>query len=196
MSERVEKNGLQVDAELAKFLETEVLAPLGRDAATFWAGFAELLRRFVPRNIALLDRRDELQAKIDRWHGEQRGKPHDATAYRAFLEQIGYLQPEPEAFTVGTANVDPEIAALAGPQLVVPVLNARFLLNAANARWGSLYDAYYGTDALPLAPAASGPGYDAERGAAVIDAARAFHDLTVPLNERSWREIDGAHDLD
>jgi malate synthase len=196
LSERIEKSGLQVDAALAQFLETEVLAPLGRDATSFWAGFAELLRRFAPRNIALLDKRDALQAKIDRWHGEQRGKPHDAAAYRAFLEEIGYLLPEPEPFEVGTTKVDPEIAALAGPQLVVPVLNARFLLNAANARWGSLYDAYYGTDALPQAPAAAGPGYDAARGAAVIDAARAFLDIAVPLSERSWSEIESEQDLD
>ncbi len=196
MGERVGKSGLQVDAALAQFIEDEVLGPLGREAPAFWAGFAELLRRFSPRNIALLDKRDELQARIDRWHGEQRGKPHDAAAYRAFLEEIGYLQPEPAAFEVGTANVDPEIAALAGPQLVVPVLNARFLLNAANARWGSLYDAYYGTDALPDAPAAAGPGYDPARGAAVIEAARAFLDIAVPLVERSWSEIEGAEDLD
>jgi malate synthase len=196
LSERVERSGLQVDAALAQFLEAEVLAPLGRDAAAFWASFADLLRKFSPRNIALLDRRDALQAKIDRWHADQRGKPHDAAAYRAFLEEIGYLEPEPAPFEVGTANVDREIATLAGPQLVVPVLNARFLLNAANARWGSLYDAYYGTDALPQAPAAGGPGYDAARGAAVIEAARAFLDLAVPLVERSWSAIDGERDLD
>lgn len=196
MSERIEKSGLQVDAALARFLEQEVLAPLGRDVAAFWAGFAALLARFSPRNIGLLDRRDELQAKIDRWHAGQRGKPHDAAAYRAFLEEIGYLLPEPEPFAIATANVDPEIAALAGPQLVVPVLNARFLLNAANARWGSLYDAYYGTDALPDAPASAGSGYDPERGAAVIEAARAFLDIAVPLVDRSWTEIEGAQDLD
>jgi malate synthase len=196
LSERVEKSGLQVDAALAQFIEADVLAPLGRDSTAFWAGFADLLRRFVPRNLALLDRRDELQAKIDRWHGEQRGKPHDAAAYGAFLEEIGYLQPEPEPFEIATANVDGEIAAMAGPQLVVPVLNARFLLNAANARWGSLYDAYYGTDSLPQAPAAAGGGYDAARGAAVIEAARAFLDLAVPLIERSWSEIEGEQDLD
>jgi malate synthase len=173
-----------------------VLVPLGRDTTAFWAGVADLLRRFGPRNMALLDRRDELQAKIDRWHADRRGKTHDGAAYRAFLEEIGYLQPEPEPFTIGTANVDPEISALAGPQLVVPALNARFVLNAANARWGSLYDAYYGTDALPHAPAAVGSGYDRLRGAAVIDAARAFLDLAVPLIDRSWEEVAGAHELD
>ena len=196
MGERVDRSGLQVDAALAGFLETDVLTPLGHDAAAFWAGFADVLRRFAPRNWNLLDKRDELQAAIDRWHAERRGRPHDGRAYRAFLEEIGYLQPEPKSFTIGTRHVDPEIAALAGPQLVVPVLNARFLLNAANARWGSLYDAYYGTDALPHAPAAKGPGYDPARGAAVIEAARAFLDIAVPLAAQSWAEVAGPDDLD
>jgi len=191
--ERVEMSGLRVDAALAEFLEREVLTPLGRDASAFWEGFADLVRRFAPRNLALLARRNELQARIDRWHAEQHGKPHDGAAYRAFLEDIGYLQPEPEPFAIGTDNVDPEIAALAGPQLVVPVLNARFVLNAANARWGSLYDAYYGTDALPHAPAAKGPGYDSDRGAAVIEAARAFLDLAVPLEDGTWAELGDPH---
>jgi malate synthase len=195
LRDRVERSGLRIDAALAEFLEAEVLAPLERDAAAFWSGFADLLRRFGPRNLALLDRRDALQAQIDRWHAERRGQRHDGAAYRAFLEGIGYLQPEPEPFAIATANVDPEIAVLAGPQLVVPVLNARFLLNAANARWGSLYDAYYGTDALPHAPPASGPGYDPERGAAVIAAARAFLDLAVPLADRSWGEVAGPDDF-
>jgi malate synthase len=194
VSERVECSGLKVDAALAEFLESEVLAPLDRDSATFWAGFAELLRRFAPRNLALLDTRDALQAKIDRWHGEQRGKPHDAKAYRAFLESIGYLVPDPAPFKIGTRNVDPEIATMAGAQLVVPALNARFVLNAANARWGSLYDAYYGTDALD-APAAEGPDYDPKRGAAVIAAARAFLDVALPLDDLSWSEIEGPERL-
>jgi malate synthase len=196
LGQKVEKSGLQVDAALADFIEGEVLAALGRDAARFWSGFAALLRQFVPRNIALLDKRDELQAVIDRWHADRRGQRHDPAAYRAFLEEVGYLQPEPEPFTIGTRNVDPEIAALAGPQLVVPVLNARFLLNAVNARWGSLYDAYYGTDALPHAPPPNGPGYDPARGAAVIEAARAFLDLAVPLASGSWADISGPGDLE
>ncbi len=194
--ERVEKYGLQVDAALADFIETEILVPLGRDIGAFWAGFAELVSRFAPRNRHLLDKRDELQARIDRWHAERRGQPHDATAYRAFLEEIGYLVPEPEPFEIGTRNVDPEIAAMAGPQLVVPALNARFLLNAANARWGSLYDAYYGTDALPHAPPAQGESYDPARGAAVIEAARAFLDLALPLHDDSWSDIAGPQDID
>jgi malate synthase len=195
VGERVEKSGLQVDAALATFLEGDVLAPLGRDAAPFWAGFAALLREFAPRNAALLDKRDWLQWKIDHWHAEQRGKPHDPAAYRAFLEEIGYLVPEPEPFEIETRNVDPEIASLAGPQLVVPALNARFVLNAANARWGSLYDAYYGSDALPHAPPAEGPAYDAARGAAVIEAGRAFLDLALPLQGESWHDVIGPDDL-
>ena len=159
--------GIEVDPALAAFLESEVLEPLGRDAQAFWEGFAALLATFVPRNAALLAKGEKLQQQIDAWHVEGAGKPHDAAAYRAFLEDIGYLVPEPGAFTIGTQNVDPEIATMAGPQLVVPILNARFLLNAANARWGSLYDALYGTDALDAPPPRPG-GYDEVRGAVVI----------------------------
>ncbi|HQA18240.1 MAG TPA: malate synthase G [Novosphingobium sp.] len=179
MSERVEKAGLKVDAALAAFVEAQVLAPLGKDAGEFWAGFAALLDRFVPANRALLAKRDDLQARIDGWHQDRAGKPIDQSEYQAFLREIGYLVPEPAPFTIGTQNVDPEIATMAGPQLVVPVLNARFLLNAANARWGSLYDAYYGTDALDAPPARPG-GYDKQRGAAVVAAARAFLDGAIP----------------
>jgi len=179
MSNRVERSGLAVDAALAAFVEGEVLGPLGRDAAVFWAGFAALLARHVPTNRALLAKRDALQAQIDAWHLERAGQPLDAAAYKAFLTEIGYLVPEPAPFQIGTRNVDAEIATMAGPQLVVPVLNARFLLNAANARWGSLYDAFYGTDALD-APAARPGGYDTARGAAVVAAARKFLNAAVP----------------
>ena len=179
MSERVEKSGLQVDAALAVFIETEVLAPQGKDAAAFWAGFAALLDRLVPVNRALLAKRETLQAQIDAWHKERAGQPIDQAEYQAFLRQIGYLVPEPAPFAIGTSPVDPEIATMAGPQLVVPVLNARFLLNAANARWGSLYDAFYGTDALDAAPAKPG-GYDQARGSAVIAAVRGFLDSAIP----------------
>lgn len=179
MSERVEKAGLKVDAALAAFVEREVLTPLGHDAAKFWNGFAALLDRFVPQNRALLAKRDDLQAKIDAWHQDRAGKPLDQGEYQAFLREIGYLVAEPASFKIGTQNVDAEIATMAGPQLVVPVLNARFLLNAANARWGSLYDAYYGTDALDAPPTRPG-GYDKDRGAAVIKAARAFLDGAIP----------------
>jgi malate synthase len=172
-----------------------VLGPLGRDSDDFWTGFANLLGSFAPRNAALLARREELQTKIDAWHSERAGQPHDADAYRAFLEEIGYLVPEPGDFTIGTENVDPEIATMAGPQLVVPILNARFLLNAANARWGSLYDALYGTDALD-APAARPGGYDEERGAAVIVEARKLLDEILPLASGSWSDLDSLDDLE
>ncbi len=189
MTNYVTRAGLQVDSALAGFVDSEVLGPLGRDVDGFWQGFAELVATFAPRNRSLLETRDDLQAKIDAWHVERRGKPHDAASYRAFLEEIGYLVPEPDAFTIGTQNVDPEIATMAGPQLVVPVLNARFLLNAANARWGSLYDAFYGTDALEDAPVAKISGYDPERGAAVIKAGREFLDQAVPLKSGSWADL-------
>jgi malate synthase len=194
MNDRVERSGLQVDARLAQFLEGEVLAPLRRDPAQFWQGFSELLARFTPRNRELLAKRDKLQVQIDAWHVERAGKPIDASEYQAFLREIGYLVPEPGDFAIGTQNVDAEVAAMAGPQLVVPVLNARFLLNAANARWGSLYDAYYGTDALEAPPAKPG-GYEPERGAAVIQAGRAFLDLAVPLKGLSWADWDGSSEL-
>ena len=194
MSDYIERAGIAVDPALAEFVEREVLAPLGRDEDDFWRGFAALLGEFVPRNRALLEKREDLQRQIDDWHQAHRGQPHDASVYRAFLEKIGYLVPEPDAFTIGTRNVDPEIATMAGPQLVVPVLNARFLLNAANARWGSLYDALYGTDALDAPPARAG-GYDEARGAAVIAAAKAFLDEAVPLARGSWADLRGDPEL-
>ncbi len=193
MNERIERHGLQVDASLATFIDSEVLGPLGIEPQAFWQGFAALVHRFTPVNRALLDKRDALQAKIDAWHLDRRGKPIDAAEYRTFLTEIGYLVPEPADFLIGTQNVDPEIATMAGPQLVVPVLNDRFVLNAANARWGSLYDAWYGTDALDAAPAKPG-GYDKARGSAVVAAGRAFLDATFPLTTGSWTEWDGAGD--
>ncbi|MEP2734720.1 MAG: malate synthase G [Erythrobacter sp.] len=191
MSDIVTKSGLNVDAALAGFLESEVLAPLGRDTDAFWAGFAELLADFVPKNDHLLTKRAVLQQKIDDWHKERVGNPHDAEAYKAFLTEIGYLVPEPDDFTIGSENVDPEIATMAGPQLVVPILNARFLLNAANARWGSLYDAFYGSDALDAPPAKPG-GYDKVRGDAVIARGREFLDQAVPLASGSWADLTDA----
>ena len=194
MNERVAKAGLQVDAALAGFVDAEVLAPLGLDSAAFWQGFAALCDRFVPVNRALLAKREALQHAIDDWHLARDGHPHDGEAYRVFLREIGYLVPEPAPFQIGTENVDPEIARMAGPQLVVPMLNDRFVLNAANARWGSLYDAFYGTDALD-APAALPGGYDKVRGAAVVKAARAFLDSAVPLAGQSWSDWDGGETL-
>ena len=188
MTQYVTRAGIEADPKLADFIETEVLGPLSRDVDGFWQGFAALLEEFAPRNAALLAKREDLQAKIDAWHGEHAGKPHDGGAYRAFLQEIGYLVPEPADFTIGTQNVDPEIATMAGPQLVVPILNARFLLNAANARWGSLYDALYGTDVLDAPPAKPG-GYDEERGAAVIAEGRRLLDEIVPLASGGWADL-------
>ena len=190
MTDMTDRAGVSIDSRLATFLESEVLGPLSRDVEAFWQGFAALLAEFAPRNRALLARRESLQAQIDAWHIERAGKPHDAAAYKAFLTEIGYLVPEPGDFQIGTQNVDPEIATMAGPQLVVPILNARFLLNAANARWGSLYDAFYGTDALDVAPARPG-GYDEARGAAVIARGRQFLDATFPLaGGVSWADLE------
>ena len=185
----IDKAGLQVADNLANFIETQALPGTGIDPAAFWQGAADIFARFAPRNADLLATRDSLQAKIDAWHQARAGQPIDAGEYQAFLRDIGYLVPEPAPFTVTSANVDPEIATTAGPQLVVPVLNARFLLNAANARWGSLYDALYGTDAIPGAPA--GKGYDPARGAQVIAWAKAFLDRAVPLASGSWADLTG-----
>ncbi|GFM29793.1 malate synthase G [Novosphingobium sp. PY1] len=189
MTQRVERSGLQIDAGLAAFVEEKVLAPIGQDTDAFWSGFAQLLARFAPRNRELLEKRDHLQSQIDAWHMSRAGRPIEQGEYQAFLQDIGYLVPEPEGFSIGTRNVDPEIATMAGPQLVVPLLNARFLLNAANARWGSLYDAFYGTDALDAAPA-QGKGYDPVRGAAVIAEGRKFLDKALPLASGSWADVD------
>jgi len=191
MTTKIDRAGIQIDAPLAEFLQTQVLSPLERDVTAFWQGFAALLSEFAPRNRALLQKRENLQASLDEWHAARRGQPLQQHEYQAFLREIGYLVPEPANFQIGTQNVDPEIATMAGPQLVVPVLNARFLLNAANARWGSLYDAFYGTDALDAPPARPG-GYDEQRGAAVIKRGREFLDQAVPLAQGSWADLTDA----
>ncbi len=187
MPNYLDRAGLKVDARLARFIEEEALQGLGINTEKFWTDVAPLFTRFAPENRALLAHRDELQAQIDAWHDKRAGQPHDAASYRAFLTEIGYLTPEPASFTIGTKNVDDEVAAIAGPQLVVPALNARFVLNAANARWGSLYDAFYGTDAIE--PPTSAKGYDAIRGAKVIARAKAFLDETLPLAVGSHADV-------
>ena len=188
MSNYVNRAGLQIASVLADFVETKALVGTGVEADALWQGLADVLARFVPVNRALLAKRDDLQAKLDAWHKAHPGPIDDMVSYQAFLRQIGYLVPEPAPFAIGTHNVDAEIATMAGPQLVVPSLNDRFVLNAANARWGSLYDALYGTDALDAPPARAG-GYDAERGAAVVKAAKAFLDTAVPLKSGTWAEL-------
>ena len=190
MTEFLNRSGLSVDSRLADFIEQRALPGTGLDVTKFWDAFAGLLGKFTPENAALLIKREDLQVQIDAWHHGRAGQAHDAAAYQAFLRKIGYLVPEPAPFSVGTQNVDPEIATMAGPQLVVPALNARFALNAANARWGSLYDAFYGTDALDAPPAKPG-GYDGDRGAAVIARAKAFLDEAVPLASGSWADWRG-----
>ena len=177
---------LWVHQTLHDFVEGELLPGTGLTPAAFWGALEAILADFGPRNAALLDRRDALQARIDGWWRERRGKTFDVAEETAFLREIGYLEPEPADFRIGTANVDPEIATLAGPQLVVPVSNDRYALNAANARWGSLYDALYGTDAL--APPTGAMGYDPIRGARVIAFAREFLDRVAPLREGSHAE--------
>ncbi len=189
MADRVSVHGLQVARELHDFISKEALPGSGVDADKFWAGFAALAVRLMPQNKALLGERDRLQAAIDGWHKAHPARPIDTAAYTAFLKEIGYLQPEGADFQIGTANVDPEIATVAGPQLVVPLTNARFALNAANARWGSLYDALYGTDAISLeGELAPGKAYNSKRGEKVIAFAREALDKAVPLASGSWKD--------
>jgi malate synthase len=188
LSETVTIDGLTVARVLHDFVNNDVLPGTGVDATKFWNGFAALANELAPKNRALLARRDALQHQIDEWH-RRNGAPVDLEAYKAFLREIGYLVPEGPAFKVATENVDPEIATIAGPQLVVPVMNARYALNAANARWGSLYDALYGTDAISESDGAErGKGYNPKRGAKVIAWARDLLDQAAPLADAGWRD--------
>jgi malate synthase len=187
MSQRTEIYGLSVAKELFDFIENHALSGLTVTSDQFWSGLADMVHDLGPKNRALLLHREDLQKKIDSWHITLRGKDHDAAAYQKFLTEIGYLVPEPADFVISTQNVDPEIALIPGPQLVVPIMNARYALNAANARWGSLYDALYGTNAMGDLP--QGRGYDAARGARVIGWAKAYLDRAAPLVNGSHADV-------
>ncbi|MGH6827948.1 MAG: malate synthase G [Rhizomicrobium sp.] len=188
METYLDRAGLSIAGKLVRFIEGEALAGTGIPAEAFWQGAGRIFAAFAPENRALLEKRDALQAKIDDWHKSHRAAPFDAKAYRQFLTDIGYLVPEPQPFKIGVENVDEELATVAGPQLVVPILNARFLLNAANARWGSLYDALYGTDAIQEPP--KGGGYDAVRGGKVIAWSKDFLDRILPLAVGSHKDVE------
>ncbi len=188
---RLEVSGLEIDRTLYDFVNAEAIPGTGVDARAFWSGFAALVRRLGPRNAELMRERDRLQALIDSWHRRHPGAGFDSSAYRRFLVEIGYLVPDRGPFQIGTENVDAEIAAVAGPQLVVPVNNSRYALNAANARWGSLYDALYGTDAIPRAADEVRGGFDPRRGARVIRYARDFLDRHFTLHGASHRDVRG-----
>jgi len=192
MTDFLRRGNLTVAPQLLRFFEDEALPDTGLDSGKFWSAFDQLVHDLAPRNRALLDKRDVLQAQLDAWHRNHPGPVHDPASYRTFLQSIGYLQPVRAAVTVTTSNVDSEIAVQSGPQLVVPVMNARYALNAANARWGSLYDALYGTDAIADEEGArSRPGFDAARGQKVVSFARGFLDRSVPLAEGSHAESTG-----
>src|SRR6056297_1361489 len=200
MVDRVERAGLQIDTRLASLVEEKALPGTGVTADGFWSALSELAHDFGPRNRALLDKRDAIQTQIDDWHKARANQPHDHEAYKAFLTDIGYLIPEGDDFEIDTANTDPEIASVPGPQLVVPITNARYALNAANARWGSLYDALYGTDAMGSLPPPG--GYDRGRGARVVARARVFLDDAFPVegvshtDARRYQVRDGALHVD
>ncbi|MFN7223119.1 MAG: malate synthase G [Paracoccaceae bacterium] len=189
MTDRITITGLKVDARLVDFIEHHALPGTGIDSSTFWHGFADAVADLMPKNRALLAKRETLQRQIDDWHKARRGQTIKMDDYRGFLAEIGYLVPEGPDFSIETAQTDPEIALVPGPQLVVPVMNARYALNAANARWGSLYDALYGTDAMGDLPTTK--GYDAQRGARVITWGRAFLDDAAPLANAVWADALG-----
>ena len=189
MTDQIEIRGLKVASALHAFINNEALPGTGVSEDAFWSGFSAIAHDLAPKNRALLAKRDEMQRQIDDWH-RANGAPADMATYEAFLREISYLLPEGGEFKVSTQNVDPEIAVVAGPQLVVPIMNARFALNAANARWGSLYDALYGTDAIPETDGAEkGKGYNPKRGEKVIAWAKAFLDSAAPLDGAKWADV-------
>ncbi len=199
MTEYVQSGGIKVAKELYDFINDQAVPGTGIEAQDFWAKFDKIANELAPKNRALLAKRDDLQAKIDAYHTERAGQPHNAAEYKTFLQEIGYLVPEGEAFAATTVNVEPEIAKMAGPQLVVPIMNARFALNASNARWGSLYDALYGTKAISEEDGATkGPGYNQVRGDKVIAYARDFLNDAAPLatgnhaDSTQYAIVDGA----
>ena len=192
MVERIEINGLKVAKELHDFVANEAIPGTGIDAVQFWSGFAQIVEDLAPKNRALLQKRDAFQKKLDDFYKSKRDSGYSHEEYETFLKGIGYLLPEGEAFAVSTSNVDPEIAVVAGPQLVVPVMNARYALNAANARWGSLYDALYGTDAISDEDGAErGKAFNPVRGSKVIAWAKAFLDDSAPLDGAHWADVSG-----
>ena len=185
-------HGLSIDRDLFALINDQALPHIGIDPDAFWSGFSDLISELTPKNRALLARREELETLINEWHAERRGTPHDPKSYRAFLYDIGYLAPEGPDFSVSTQGIDPEITTIPGPQLVVPVNNARYAINATNARWGSLYDALYGTDVISDEDGALTSGqYSEARGRRVVAFANRFLDETVPFDGAAYGDITG-----
>src|ERR1051325_2795222 len=194
MAEPIEISGLKVNEELYRLVRDEIAPGTGVKVDSFWRSLSKIVRDLGPKNRALLEKRDKLQTQIDTWCRARRGQRIDMDEYRSFLREIGYLVPEGKNFKITTANVDPEITEIAGAQLVVPLDNARYALNAANARWGSLYDALYGTNVIPEENGAEkGEFYNPRRGAKVIAYTEEFLDKAVPLRRGSFSDVSRFH---